>query len=462
MDAIANVAYQAGTTPPACPPAGPQCAVLPVPGAVTLAKAVADASGNGIAEPGEALTYTITLSNTGTTDRSGYGVVDPLDPNLVFTSADHGGTFAGGVVNWSGLTVPAGGTLTLTLVATVANPLPPGVTQIGNVVYEAGGTPPLCGITPMPANCAAIEVAQPGAITISKSVEDASHDGSVEPGESLTYTITLANSGGAVIGFGVTDPLDPNLVFVSADNGGVLAGTNVTWSTLSIPANGSLTLVVTATAVDPIPDGVTRIRNVAYETGTTPADCDVTPTPASCAVIAVTPPAGTAQLLVQKSVNTATAMPGGTVVYTVAVSNTGTVAATGTTIGDPLPAGVESYAWTCAATGGATCPNATGIGALAETIATLPAGGGVTYAITAVLSATPPASIVNIADASSSGTSVCAGTGAPPPCSSQATVTVTPVGPGQEPIPTPIDSRWMLLLMTLALFGAAAHARRKA
>ena len=88
---------------------------------------------------------------------------------------------------------------------------------------------------------AAIAVAPPGAITISKSVDDASNNGSVEPGESLTYTITLANSGGAVTGFGVTDPLDPNLVFVSADNGGVYAGNSVTWSNLAIPANGSLT-----------------------------------------------------------------------------------------------------------------------------------------------------------------------------------------------------------------------------
>ncbi|TCO37662.1 putative repeat protein (TIGR01451 family) [Dokdonella fugitiva] len=462
VDAIANVAYQTGATPPACPPAGPQCAVLPVPGAVTIAKSVADDSGNGLAEPGETLVYAITLSNTGTTDRTGYGVLDPLDPNLVFTSADHGGTFAGGIVSWSGLTVPAGGNLTLTLVATVANPLPPGVTQIGNFAYEAGGTPPLCGTTPMPANCAAIAVAPPGAITISKSVDDASNNGSVEPGESLTYTITLANSGGAVTGFGVTDPLDPNLVFVSADNGGVYAGNSVTWSNLAIPANGSLTLVVTVTAVDPIPDGVTLIRNVAYETGTTPADCGLTPTPASCAVIAVTPQAGMAQLLIQKSANTATTTPGGTVTYTVAVSNVGIAAATNTVITDPLPAGIGSFAWTCTATGGATCPNATGTGALAEIIATLPAGAGVTYTITAVLLMTPPASIVNVADASSSGTSVCAPSGSPPPCTSQATVTVTPVGPGQEPIPTPIDSRWMLLLMTLALVGAAAHARRKA
>jgi uncharacterized repeat protein (TIGR01451 family) len=239
------------------------------------------------------------------------------------------------------------------------------------------------------------------------------------------------------------------------------AGGAVTWSNLTIPANGSVSLIVVVTAADPMPNGVTSIVNVAYETGTTPADCGLVPTPASCAVIPVTPPAGTSMLSIQKSVNTATTTPGGTVVYTVVVSNVGSADATNATVSDPIPAGITSYAWSCAATGGATCPNPNGSGAIAETIATLPVGGTVTYTITAVLSATPPASIVNVADATSMGTSVCAPSGSAPPCTSQAVVAVTPGG-GQAAIPTPIDSRWMLLLMMVVLSVAAARGRRKA
>src|SRR5690606_460130 len=190
---------------------------------VGIAKTVTDASGNGIAEPGESLTYTIELTNTGGSAAVNYGVTDPLDPNVSFVSADNGGVHAGGVVTWTGLTVPAGGNLVLSVVVTVVDPIPDGVTTIGNVAYETGTTPPDCSTTPQPAGCG--DLPTEADVTITKAVADASGNGEAEAGETLTYTITLANSGGAdATGYGVTDPLDPNVVFVSADNGGVHAG----------------------------------------------------------------------------------------------------------------------------------------------------------------------------------------------------------------------------------------------
>jgi len=91
---------------------------------VTIAKTVADASGDGFAQAGETLTYTITLANAGAVDETSYGVTDPLDANVTFVSADNGGVLAGGTVTWSGLTIPANGTLALTVTVTVANPIP--------------------------------------------------------------------------------------------------------------------------------------------------------------------------------------------------------------------------------------------------------------------------------------------------------------------------------------------------
>jgi uncharacterized repeat protein (TIGR01451 family) len=463
VTAIGNFAYATGSSPPICTavPMPPNCTSIPVSaGAVSITKSVADASGNNMAEPGETLTYTITLSNTGGGDFTNYGLTDPLDPNVAFVSATNGGAFAGGTVTWSGLTVPANGSLTLTVVVTVANPIPPGVTAIGNFAYATGSTPPVCTAVPMPSNCASIPV-RSGAVSIAKTVADASGNNLAEPGETLTYAITLSNTGGGdVTNYGVTDPLDPNVAFVSADNGGAFAGGTVTWSGLTVPANGSLTLTVVATVADPIPNGVTAIRNVAYPTGATPADCMAAPVPPSCAVITTSPPSGTAELLIQKSVNTSSTTPGGTLVYTVAVSNVGTAPATNAVLSDPMPSGIASYAWTCAASGGAVCPNANGSGAIAETIATLPASGAVVYTITAVLSTNPPSNITNIADVTSSSASTCASSGSPPPCSSEVTVNVTPNG-GQNVVPTPVNSRWMLLLMTMVLMGAAAYARRK-
>jgi uncharacterized repeat protein (TIGR01451 family) len=299
----------------------------------------------------------------------------------------------------------------------------------------------------------------PGTVTIAKSVVDASGNAVAEAGEQLTYTVVIANAGGIdVTDYEVTDPLDSNLSFVSASNGGILAGGAITWSGLTIPANGSLALTVVTTVANPIPNGVTTIANVAYPTGTTPPDCAAVPMPQNCAVIATQ--TGTSQLLIQKSANAASSTPGGTLVYTIAVSNVGTAAVANAVVSDPMPPGISSYAWTCAAAGGAICPNASGSGAIAETIANLPAGGAIVYTVTAQLTQNPPSTITNVADVVSSGTGSCAPAGTPPPCTSAVVIAVTPGG-GVEVVPVPINSRWMLWLMALLLVGSGVATRSR-
>jgi uncharacterized repeat protein (TIGR01451 family) len=466
--AIGNLAYATGSTPPDCTtsPTPSACVITPTPtptaGVVSITKTVADANGNGLAEPGETLTYTITLSNTSGGDAVNYGVTDPLDANVAFVSASNGGTFAGGTVTWSALTIPAGQSVALTVVVTVNTPLPANVTQIGNLAYQTGGAPPDCTLQPRPANCAVSPVPAAGAVTLVKTVADANGNGLADPGETLNYTITLTNSGGQdVSGYGVIDPLDANVVFVSASNGGAFAGGAVTWTNLTVPANGSVTLTVATAVVNPIPSGVTSIANVVYATGSTPTDCSAAPMPPSCAVIATAPVAGVAQLQISKHANAGTVTPGGTLVYTVAVGNVGTAAATSVVISDPIPAGIASYAWTCAASGSASCANSSGSGAVDEMIASIPPGGALTYTVTAVLSANPPSSIVNVANVTSPAASVCAPSGSAPPCTSQAVVAVFPGGGPSAAVPTPVDSRWMLLAMAMLLMGAAALRGRR-
>jgi uncharacterized repeat protein (TIGR01451 family) len=267
-----------------------------------------------------------------------------------------------------------------------------------------------------------------------------------------------------VTNYGVTDPLDPNVVFVSADNGGAFAGGIVTWSGLTIPANGSLALTVVVTVANPLPDGIASIGNVAYATGTTPPDCTAVPAPPNCAVIVTPPPAGAPALEIRKSVDTTQTTPGGTLVYTIAVDNVGTAAATNAVISDPIAPGIASYTWTCAASGGVACPNASGSGAISETIATFPPGGAIVYTVTAVLDADPPATIANVAGVTPEGFATCAPSGAPPPCTSTVEVIVVPSG-GGEPVATPVNGRWMLLGLVLGLLGVASRAelrRRRA
>jgi uncharacterized repeat protein (TIGR01451 family) len=156
-------------------------------------------------------------------------------------------------------------------------------------------------------------------------------------------------------------------------------------------------------------------------------------------------------------VNAASAAPGGTLVYTVAVSNVGTAAATGVVVGDPIPNGIASYAWSCTGSGGASCPNASGSGAISETIATFPPGGAIVYTVTAVLDENPPESIANVASVTPPGSGSCAPSGTPPPCTATVVVGVEPPG-GGEPARVPATSVWALWMLAIGLFGIAARA----
>jgi uncharacterized repeat protein (TIGR01451 family) len=431
---------------------GASAVVIPTPADVTIVKTLAGESGSqsGVAEPGESLSYAITLTNAGGADAINYGVIDLLDPNVVFASADNGGSLIGSTVVWAGLTVPAGGSLTLGVVVTVVDPIPPGVTAIANVAYQTGTNPPPCP----PAGAQCVEMPTVGAIAIAKALtgESGSQAGIAEPGETLTYTITLTNTGGTTItGFGVTDPLDANVSFVSADNGGANSAGVVTWSGLTIPANGNLVLTVVVIVSNPVPIGIEQITNLAYNSGTPPPDCTLLPTPAACVI---TPVAERPRLSVTKTADTSAIAPGGTINYLITVTNVGTVVATNVVISDPLPAGIANFTWTCTASGGAICPNASGSGAINEQVPTFPIGAQLTYSVQATVTSTPMSQILNLVTVTPSINTVCVPSQTAPPCQASVPVAVF--------VPVPLNGKWMLLMILLAIGGSALVAIRRA
>ncbi|MBT2748751.1 MULTISPECIES: Calx-beta domain-containing protein [unclassified Lysobacter] len=115
-------------------------------------------------------------------------------------------------------------------------------------------------------------------------------------------------------------------------------------------------------------------------------------------------------LATTKTVSNATPTPGGTTQFTVDFFNNTSRPVVGdatahdapVNLADAVPAGLTFTSWTCAASGGATCPAASGTGAIVGT-PTLPAGtagnagGRLTYAITATLGAGQCAAIANTA-----------------------------------------------------------------
>ncbi len=92
-----------------------------------------------------------------------------------------------------------------------------------------------------------------------------------------------------------------------------------------------------------------------------------------------------------------TSVPGTLTTYTLRVRNLGPGAATGARVIDTLPGALTSVAWTCAATGGGTCP-ASGSGNI-NTNVNVPAGQEVVFTITGTINPSSTGALINQASA---------------------------------------------------------------
>ena len=82
----------------------------------------------------------------------------------------------------------------------------------------------------------------------------------VGPGSNINYTITLRNIGNAAAtGVTISDPIPANTSFVSADSGGTSSGGAATWSGLSVPSAGSVSVHLTVKIDPSLKAGVTSI-----------------------------------------------------------------------------------------------------------------------------------------------------------------------------------------------------------
>jgi uncharacterized repeat protein (TIGR01451 family) len=95
-----------------------------------------------LANPGQRLAYTLTISNMGNIPASDLVVTDTLDGHVTFEAASAGGVFSDGLVVWSGLTVTEGASIALTLTATVNTPLTDATAIVNQARVVGGGRPP--------------------------------------------------------------------------------------------------------------------------------------------------------------------------------------------------------------------------------------------------------------------------------------------------------------------------------
>jgi uncharacterized repeat protein (TIGR01451 family) len=224
--------------------------------------------GVDVAQAGDELTYQLTITNAGGIDATGVVITDTLPQNVIFTGASDSGSEASGVVTWPPFDLAPGEIATRTVTVTVDDPLSAGVTSLTNQaeVVDDGTHGPDAD----PADNTAQDV---NTLTAAPELRIAKtdHGVSVEPGDTLTYTLTYTNAGNqGASGVVVTETVPDNTTFAAdaSDTGwscsdGDPAGTVCTYTVGTLAVDASDAVVFGVTVDDPLPDDVETIVNQA-------------------------------------------------------------------------------------------------------------------------------------------------------------------------------------------------------
>ena len=354
----------------------------------------------GTFQVGGTVTYTVTLTNSGTSaqaDNAGNEFTDVLPAGLTLVSANAtSGTAAtaANTVTWNGSLAPLGGSVTITITATVnAGAQGTTISNQGTVSYDANndGTNEASNSTDDPGVGGASDpttfVVGSAAISATKTVS-----GTFTAGSTVTYTVVISNSGGSASldnpGDELTDILPSSLTLVSANatsGTAAIAANTVTWNG-GIPAAGSVTITITATINAGTAPGTTVSNQASIS-----FDADLNGTNESSGTSddptvggANDPTTFTVGGVVLSATKTAsgTFAAGSTVTYTIVISNTGASASpdnAGNELTDTLPASLTLVS------ANATSGTATTVGNTVNWNGGIPAAGSVTITITATI-----------------------------------------------------------------------------
>ncbi len=243
------------------------------------------------ASVGDQIRYTVIASNTGPNNvtATGVGIQDSVPAaitGVVWTCAASGGATCG-AASGSGNNInttanlPRYGYVTYTITGTVSAPAPGLLSNTASLVIPGA-------ITDYNSNNDSVTVNIPVNSNLSTSTKTwtDTNGGDQNPGDVISYTITLSETGGAAApGVSVTDTFQAaltNLAVTSCPAGAActLAGQVLTVSNISVAANGSAAIVVSSTiaggtAIGSLIDNTATITNPAG-TGATPAAPTIT------------------------------------------------------------------------------------------------------------------------------------------------------------------------------------------
>ena len=290
-----------------------------------ITKAVSDAaSGNndGAAQPGETLTYTLVVSNTGNRNAANVSIQDlaPAGTSFVagsaLVTADTSGgsitTFIGNDAGETSLqldldTLAGGGAITVTFQVLVDATVSAGLATISNTAQLSAS-----GVSAFDSNAADVTVDAAANLSIHKSGSDASSDSQAQPGEVLTYTLVVSNTGNrdaANVSIQDLAPTGTSFVAGSAlvtanSTGGTITtfiGDNAGETSLQLDLDtlagggGAITVTFQALVDTPVPAGVHTISNTAQlsASGVSTFDSNVADIPVEQSFVLTGPTSGT-------------------------------------------------------------------------------------------------------------------------------------------------------------------------
>ncbi|MCE4162330.1 DUF11 domain-containing protein [Rhodococcus sp. Ni2] len=328
------------TTPPTtCDPATNLCTTHPMPG-FTLTKTADPVSGSTV-QAGDTITYTVTGANTGRTALTPATITDDLSAVLNNAAVVPGSlkatidgapvaapTLSGSTLSWSA-NLPAGKSVVLTYQVKVNAGVAAG-TVLNNKVTGTAKPPTGPEITPPPVTTEH-PVKVPG-FTVAKAADPASGT-NVAAGQTITYTVTGANTGNTTLDPVVlTDDLSKVLDNAALVDGSLkatvdgvdgaapsLAGTTLSW-TGALEAGKSVVLTYQVKINDGVAGG-TLINNKVTGTAKPPTGPEITPPPVTTEHPVLSP-----KIAVVKSsdpVSGSNVVAGQDIKYTLTFTNTG-------------------------------------------------------------------------------------------------------------------------------------------
>ncbi len=375
-------------------------AVTPVPQPVSDL-AITKTDGNSTYTPGNPVTYTLTLTNAGPNHVTEAIVSDILPGDLInvsWTSSVTGTaqvtSGAIGTGNSLSALVDINAGVGNAVVFTVSGTVKPSAT--GNLTNTASITAPIGIKDPSTANNSATDTDTP-VVESDLSITKTNTATTYTPGTSTTYEVLVGNAGPSdAVGALVTDTAPAGTTItgwtavLSGGATGTTLGSGNLNETVSVPSGGSILYTITLSVPSAFSGNLVNTATVTSPAGTND------PNTANNTATDTDTPAPIANLSSTKTDSKEIYTPGTTTTYTVVVSNAGPSDATLVEILDNIPAGT-TWSYTSTGTAGTSGNSASGNGNIND-LATLPAGGSITYSVVVTIPADFVGDLVNTAE----------------------------------------------------------------